>query len=452
MEQSMNSFKKSVFISHSGKNFSVADELRSALETRGVCCWIAPRDVPPGYQYGAAIVEAIRECSIVVLLLTEDSNQSKPVENEIECAFRNQKVIVPIRLRNVKPSTGLEFFISNAQWVDAFVTPLKTRVEQIINIVHALEMNQPIPEPEPEKRTLLGTVELFLERTLRHKILASVAGFLILVMLAVAGLYMQSSTKWDLSSIDAKLGKVKLETSADPRKELANRGVVWDPMNFSQAIRQNDVKTINLFIAGGMPIRSIDAAQALKSDNAQIIGLMIDHPNLYDADSCRSSILPDLQHSTIDQLQALSSNQKGLIKSLCSSDSAKKIAREEYQNEIHSNQKDADYYNEKLAKIKSVPDCIRLELKNNGQDLVNEGANFRQPLTIRLRDSMLNHIKMDIAMFGHVNNSQLVEYVKDYCAVGVKAGVPGLNIAPPADNKEATKKWELILTLIGLDK
>lgn len=88
--------KRSVFISHASKNFKMAEEVRGLLEDQGVSCWLAPRDIPAGGQYGSSIVDAIRDSSIVVLLLTEEANKSKPVENEVECAFKNQKTIVPI--------------------------------------------------------------------------------------------------------------------------------------------------------------------------------------------------------------------------------------------------------------------------------------------------------------------------------------------------------------------
>lgn len=252
MENNNVGFKKSVFISHASKNFKLADELRKLLEDRGISCWIAPRDIPPGYQYGTAIIEAIRECSVTLLVLTDDANQSKAVENEIERAFGYQKVIIPIRIRDIKPATGLEFFISNAQWVDAIKSPLKTRVDQIANIVHAIELKKPIPTPAPEKRTIGGTIERFLEQALRHKMISAVSAFLILATLGAAGLYMQSRAHLDLSGIDAKLDKVKLETSSDPRKELANLGVQWSEEQFKAALISCDWKVVNLFLQGGL--------------------------------------------------------------------------------------------------------------------------------------------------------------------------------------------------------
>jgi len=56
----------------------------------------------------------------------------------------------------------------------------------------------------------------------------------------------------DLGRIDTKLDSVKQETSADPRKELANLGVDWTVDAFFEAIRRGDRRTVDLFVAGGM--------------------------------------------------------------------------------------------------------------------------------------------------------------------------------------------------------
>ena len=37
-----------VFLSHSARDRSYADAIRAKLESRGIRCWIAPRDIRPG--------------------------------------------------------------------------------------------------------------------------------------------------------------------------------------------------------------------------------------------------------------------------------------------------------------------------------------------------------------------------------------------------------------------
>ena len=48
-----------VFISHSAKDKVTADAVCAMLESEGVRCWIAPRDVLPSMEWSEAIIDAM---------------------------------------------------------------------------------------------------------------------------------------------------------------------------------------------------------------------------------------------------------------------------------------------------------------------------------------------------------------------------------------------------------
>jgi hypothetical protein len=48
-----------VFISHSTEDKAVADAVCAILEKNGVRCWIAARDILPGADWSASIVDGI---------------------------------------------------------------------------------------------------------------------------------------------------------------------------------------------------------------------------------------------------------------------------------------------------------------------------------------------------------------------------------------------------------
>jgi TIR domain len=201
--------KKSVFISHASKNFAIADEIRSLLENLGVSCWIAPRDIPPSSSYGEEIVRAIELCSVTVFLLTEEANISRAVANELELSFNKQKVIIPLRLKNLKPSSQIEFYVSNAQWVDAFYTPLKQRINDIVAVVLAVEKNTKIPTPPPEKKTFLGQLEKKIEQLFRYKLLSLLGIAFLLSSIALTSLFLSYRA-------DNALIKEKILINQDP--------------------------------------------------------------------------------------------------------------------------------------------------------------------------------------------------------------------------------------------
>ena len=126
---------KSVFISYSTDDSAVAEETRDGLEAAGIPCWMAPRDIAPGKEYGPQIIEAIESCAVLVLLLSESSNSSRFVINEVERAVAKGKVVIPVRVHDVQPSRSLEFFISNAQWIDAWQLPLSTQIEVLATAI-----------------------------------------------------------------------------------------------------------------------------------------------------------------------------------------------------------------------------------------------------------------------------------------------------------------------------
>jgi TIR domain len=57
-----------VFISHSSKDQQTADAIRQHLESAGLACWIAPRDIEPGTDWTEGIMSGIAGSQIFVLI------------------------------------------------------------------------------------------------------------------------------------------------------------------------------------------------------------------------------------------------------------------------------------------------------------------------------------------------------------------------------------------------
>ena len=86
-----------VFISHSVKDKVTADAVCALLESEGVRCWIAPRDVMPGMEWGECIIEAIEQTRVMVLVFTADANASPQIRREVERAVNHGVAILPVR-------------------------------------------------------------------------------------------------------------------------------------------------------------------------------------------------------------------------------------------------------------------------------------------------------------------------------------------------------------------
>ncbi|MGA9063628.1 MAG: toll/interleukin-1 receptor domain-containing protein [Terracidiphilus sp.] len=142
-----------VFISHSAKDKVTADAVCAMLESEGVRCWIAPRDVLPSMEWSEAIIDAIEECRIMVLVFTANANDSPQIRREVERAVNHGVAILPVRIEDVLPGKGLEYFIGNVHWLDALKPPLDTHLRNLagtVKIVLARAERLTVPQaPQP---------------------------------------------------------------------------------------------------------------------------------------------------------------------------------------------------------------------------------------------------------------------------------------------------------------
>lgn len=145
-----------VFISHSSKDKQVADQACATLERSGVRCWIAPRDIRPGDEYGAAIVHAIDRCRAMVLIFSSNANASRQIPREVERAVALGVPILPIRIEDVVPKDSLAYFVDSVHWLDAIAPPLEDHLQRLADSATKLlqgeePANEARPDPSPRR-------------------------------------------------------------------------------------------------------------------------------------------------------------------------------------------------------------------------------------------------------------------------------------------------------------
>jgi hypothetical protein len=127
-----------VFISYASEDKTVADAVCAMIESQGVRCWIAPRDVLPGVAYGEAIIDAIHGSRIMVLIFSSKANASPHIPKEIERAASRGVAVLPFRIEAVSPGKSLDYFIGSVHWLDAFTPPLDGHVKRLAENVKTL--------------------------------------------------------------------------------------------------------------------------------------------------------------------------------------------------------------------------------------------------------------------------------------------------------------------------
>ena len=108
-----------VFISYASQDAAVANVVVETLESHGVRCWIAPRDVVPGEFYAGAIVHAIDAAKAIVLVLSEHAATSQHVLREVERASAKRHPVVAFRIDLAPMPAELEYFLNTSHWLDA---------------------------------------------------------------------------------------------------------------------------------------------------------------------------------------------------------------------------------------------------------------------------------------------------------------------------------------------
>lgn len=131
----MNPTHYDVFISYSSHDKIIADAICSRLENNNIRCWIAPRDILPGLEFGEAIIDGIVECKILLLVFSSKSNESPQVKREVERAVSKGKIIIPFRIEEILPTKAMEYALSNTHWLDAITPPLETHIATLTSTI-----------------------------------------------------------------------------------------------------------------------------------------------------------------------------------------------------------------------------------------------------------------------------------------------------------------------------
>ena len=148
-----------VFISYSSKDKPTADATCASLEAKGIRCWIAPRDITPGADWGEAIIDGINGARVFVLVFSSNANASQQIKREVERAVNHGLPIIPLRIEDVQPGKSLEYFLSMPHWLNALTPPLEQHLKYLAEVVRQILDGKPPPvQPQTASPSVLTTI------------------------------------------------------------------------------------------------------------------------------------------------------------------------------------------------------------------------------------------------------------------------------------------------------
>ena len=167
-----------VFISYHDKtNGDRAEKIAATLESAGITCWYARRDVPAGGDFTHEVIKQIGDCKVFLLLLDDGAARSPHVETEVGNAFGRRKKIMPYHTdkKDIKSVSWVQYYLKQVQIVS--LPDYGTLTKEI-----AAALGRPVktltPEPQTAQQKPKITEAFIIEFTLIFVMNGSFFGFL----------------------------------------------------------------------------------------------------------------------------------------------------------------------------------------------------------------------------------------------------------------------------------
>jgi len=167
---------RTVFLSYASQDAEIANTVCRELESRGIPCWIAPRDVAPGALYADAIVRAINESKVLLIVLSQSAVASSHVGREVERAASKRKPIIAFRVDIATLSPELEYFLSNSQWIDVPALGMPAALNKLADAVAQGPKAPSHPSPVGDH------VHKFPQRTFSKRVVGALAALVVLAV------------------------------------------------------------------------------------------------------------------------------------------------------------------------------------------------------------------------------------------------------------------------------
>lgn len=108
-----------VFISYRRSDQEKARLLHALLKQRGVDAWYDAH-VAAGEDWRRATAKALDAAPIFVLLFSKSASESDDIGKELAAATFSKKLVIPVRIEDIKPSGEFLYELASRNWFDAF--------------------------------------------------------------------------------------------------------------------------------------------------------------------------------------------------------------------------------------------------------------------------------------------------------------------------------------------
>ncbi len=124
---------KDVFVSFHTPDQSTAEKIVNFLESNGLSCFFAPRDMPGGTVFCEELVKELESCKVLLLVFSQATHNSKYVPLELQIAFDGEPNCLPVFIENCEPQKSFKMLLSSLHRVNAFDGDIDEYLSAILN-------------------------------------------------------------------------------------------------------------------------------------------------------------------------------------------------------------------------------------------------------------------------------------------------------------------------------
>ena len=120
-----------VFISYSSQDFEEVHGIVERLRGVGVSVWMDEGGIEAATLWSEAIVEAINDCKVLIMMVSGHSTDSPNVVKEVMLASESGKVILPVYLEEAEIPSRLKYQLTGIQHLEAFALSESGLIEEL---------------------------------------------------------------------------------------------------------------------------------------------------------------------------------------------------------------------------------------------------------------------------------------------------------------------------------
>ena len=137
------------FLSYRRSDRALAKRLVDAIVARGATIWWDEM-IPGGVDWRDEIVEHLNSAQVMIILFSEDCNQSRQLRKELALADEMNKVVIPLLIEDTKPKGHFLYELASRNWLQIYSDP-ESKIDDVSEkLLEMVGFTAPGPVPHIE--------------------------------------------------------------------------------------------------------------------------------------------------------------------------------------------------------------------------------------------------------------------------------------------------------------